>query len=103
MATTLEVREFIENKRSPFAEWIDSLDEVTRARIDKYIYRLASGNFGSSKTLQEGVLELKMDFGPRLPGLFRTRRQYNHHFTRRRQQTTASRRYCSRNRAMEKI
>ena len=60
----LEIREFIENGRSPFSEWHDSLDEVTGARIDKYIYRLTIGNFGSVKSLQEGVLELKMDFGP---------------------------------------
>ncbi len=60
----LEIKEFIENGRSAFSEWYDSLDEVTGVRIDKYIYRLATGNFGSAKSLQEGVFELKMDFGP---------------------------------------
>ncbi len=60
----LEIKEFVESGRSPFSEWYDSLDEVTGARIDKYIYRLTTGNFGSVKSLQEGVFELKMDFGP---------------------------------------
>ena len=41
-----------------------SLDAVTRARIDKYIRRLEFGNLGSAQALQEGVFELKMDFGP---------------------------------------
>jgi putative addiction module killer protein len=49
---------------SPFATWFDSLDAVTAARIDRYIRRLEAGNFGSAKVLQEGVSELKMDFGP---------------------------------------
>ncbi|HTB85837.1 MAG TPA: type II toxin-antitoxin system RelE/ParE family toxin [Candidatus Sulfotelmatobacter sp.] len=35
-----------------------------RARIDKYVRRLETGNFGSAKMLQEGVSELKIDFGP---------------------------------------
>jgi putative addiction module killer protein len=64
MQTTFEVREYIENERSPFGNWRASLDAVTRARIEKYIRRLETGNFGSVKALQEGVFELKMDFGP---------------------------------------
>lgn len=64
MQTTFELKEYIENKYSPFAEWRASLDSVTRARIEKYIRRLEFGNFGSVKALQEGVFELKMDFGP---------------------------------------
>jgi putative addiction module killer protein len=64
MHATFETREFVEDGRSPFAEWFDSLDAVTAARVDKYIRRLEAGNFGSAKILQEGVFELKMDFGP---------------------------------------
>jgi len=64
METTFEIKEFIEAGNSPFAEWFNSLDAVTAARVDKYIRRLEYGNFGSAKALQEGVYELKMDFGP---------------------------------------
>jgi len=38
-----EIREYIEGARSPFAEWFDSLDAVTAARLNKYIQRLAAG------------------------------------------------------------
>jgi putative addiction module killer protein len=64
MQAIFETKEFIENEYSPFAEWFNSLDAVTAARVDKYIRRLEAGNFGSAKALQEGVFELKMDFGP---------------------------------------
>lgn len=64
MDRNFEVKEFVEGGHSPFAEWFDSLDAVTAARVDKYIRRLEAGNFGSVKALQESVFELKMDFGP---------------------------------------
>ena len=64
METILEIKEYIENEHSPFGDWRASLDAVTRARIQKYIRRLEFGNFGSVKSLQEGVSELKIDFGP---------------------------------------
>lgn len=54
----------MEGDRSPFAEWFDALDAVTAARVDKYIRRLEVGNFGTAKSLQEGVSELRLDFGP---------------------------------------
>lgn len=64
MGAIFEIKEFAENEYSPFSNWFDSLDAVTAARVDKYIRRLEAGNFGSVKTLQEGVSELKLDFGP---------------------------------------
>ncbi len=64
METTFEIKEYTEAGRSPFANWFDSLDAVTAARVDKYIRRLETGNFGSAKVLREGVSELKLDFGP---------------------------------------
>jgi putative addiction module killer protein len=64
METIFEIKEFIESENSPFADWFDSLDAITAARVDKYIRRLEAGNFGSAKVLQEGVSELKLDFGP---------------------------------------
>jgi len=64
METKFEIKEFPESENSPFADWFDALDAVTAARVDRYIRRLEAGNFGSVKVLQEGVSELKMDFGP---------------------------------------
>ena len=63
MQPTFEIREFTEAGNSPFADWFDSLDAVTAARVDKYIRRLEVGNFGATKSLDKGVFELKLDFG----------------------------------------
>jgi putative addiction module killer protein len=64
MNALFEIREYVEDERSPFAGWFDGLDSVTAARVDRYIRRLESGNFGAAKALREGVSELRLDFGP---------------------------------------
>ena len=64
MNGSFEIREYVENGRSPYAEWFESLDNVTADRVDKYMRRLEQGNFGAAKALREGVFELRMDFGP---------------------------------------
>ncbi len=64
MGALFEIREYIEAGKSPFAEWFDDLDSATAARVDRYIRRLESGNFGAAKVLGEGVSELRLDFGP---------------------------------------
>jgi putative addiction module killer protein len=51
--------------RVPFKEWLfETLDPVTRARIEARIDRIEDGNFGDVKPIGEGVSELRMDFGP---------------------------------------
>ena len=64
MNGSFEIREYIENNRSPYADWFSELDEVTATRVEKYVLRLEAGNFGAAKALQEGVFELRLDFGP---------------------------------------
>jgi putative addiction module killer protein len=64
MNGSFEIREYAEAGRSPFAEWFERLDAVTAARVDRYIRRLETGNFGAAKPLREGVFELRLDFGP---------------------------------------
>ena len=64
MGEPFEIREYIQDGRSPFGEWFDGLDAVTAARVDRYVRRLESGNFGAAKALGEGVSELRLDFGP---------------------------------------
>ncbi len=71
MGALFEIREFTEGARSPFGEWFDELDPVMAARVDRYIRRLESGNFGAAKVLGEGVSELRLDFGPGYRGLVR--------------------------------
>jgi putative addiction module killer protein len=64
MNGSFEVREFVENGRSPYAEWHDALDSVTAERVDRYMLRLEQGNFGAARFLCDGVFELRLDFGP---------------------------------------
>jgi putative addiction module killer protein len=64
MDKPFEIKEYIEGNHSPFKDWFDSLDSVTAARIDRYIRRLEAGNFGAAKALNEGIFELRLDFGP---------------------------------------
>jgi putative addiction module killer protein len=63
MNGSFEIREYIADGHSPFAEWFDELDAVTADRVDRYIRRLEAGNFGAAKSLRDGVFELRMDFG----------------------------------------
>ena len=51
--------------RDPYQEWLDKLKDLTgRVAIQRQVDRVATGNFGEHKALQEGVWELKMDIGP---------------------------------------
>ena len=53
------------NGKRPFEEWIKDIREVhTRAKILTRIDRLKMGNFGDCKTLQDGVCELRIHYGP---------------------------------------
>jgi putative addiction module killer protein len=48
-----------------FGRWLHRLaDPHARARVLVRINRLAAGNFGDCKFLREGVVELRIDYGP---------------------------------------
>jgi putative addiction module killer protein len=49
---------------SPFAEWREELDAVTRARVSRALSRVVHGNTSNVKGVGGGVSEVKMDFGP---------------------------------------
>lgn len=60
----IEVYETATGKR-PFEIWFKELKEVhTKARISMRLDRLRLGNFGDCKTLQDGVSELRIHYGP---------------------------------------
>jgi putative addiction module killer protein len=48
----------------PFAEWFADLQVVARAKVTRAIVRLEQGNSSSVKSVGEGVLEYRIDFGP---------------------------------------
>lgn len=61
----IELREYVNAKgASPFADWRDGLDAVTKARVTTAVFRLSAGNFSAAKGVGAGIYELRMDFGP---------------------------------------
>ena len=56
----IEIRQSLE-----FDRWLRRLrDRTARARIFDRLDRLAKGNFGDTKSVGDGVQELRMRFGP---------------------------------------
>lgn len=48
-----------------FGAWLDSLrDRKARLRIDDRLKRLAGGNAGDTRSVGDGVQELRLQFGP---------------------------------------
>ncbi len=49
----------------PFVEWLRGLnDRQARTRIGARLARVAVGNFGDVEPVGEGVMELRIDWGP---------------------------------------
>ena len=54
-----------EDGRCPFEDWLNGLKDVSgRALIRKRLNRVRLGNLGNVRSLGDGVLEFKVDFGP---------------------------------------
>ena len=51
------------NGKTPIIEWLNSLDSITRKRINQRILRIEDGNFGDYKKLSEDISELRFAFG----------------------------------------
>ena len=61
----VEIRYYVTaGSREPFAEWFAELDPIASAKIARAIARMEQGNFSNVKSVGEGVLEYKIDFGP---------------------------------------
>jgi len=62
----IEIREYLTTDgKSLFAVWLRELgDRQVQARIMARLNRVRLGNFGDCKAAGEGVLELRMPFGP---------------------------------------
>lgn len=62
-----EIRRYITpDGKNPFAEWLSSLRDLNAVvKIEQRLDRVRLGNLGNSKSVGEGVCELKIDFGSR--------------------------------------
>jgi putative addiction module killer protein len=59
------IREYLDSEdQSPFAKWFEDLDSIAAAKVTTALYRLEQGNHSNVKSVGEGVLEYKIDFGP---------------------------------------
>lgn len=50
--------------KEPFIDWLRKLDPSTRGIVRNRIDRIESGLFGDTRGLQDGIFELKIDYGP---------------------------------------
>lgn len=50
--------------QEPFAEWFAELDAAAAAKIARALARMEQDNLSNVKSVGEGVLEYRVDFGP---------------------------------------
>jgi putative addiction module killer protein len=61
----LEIRYYVaDDGEEPFAKWFADLEPVARAKITRAVARMEQGNLSNVKSVGEGVLEFRIDFGP---------------------------------------
>jgi putative addiction module killer protein len=61
----IEIHYFVDRQgKEPFQRWADHLEREALRRVDRALSRLVDGNTSNSKSVGEGVHELKIDFGP---------------------------------------
>lgn len=61
----LELRFLVTDDGSePFAAWFDRLDTLAAAKVTIALVRLGQGNLSRAKSVGEGVLECRIDWGP---------------------------------------
>src|SRR5713226_1575824 len=61
----LEIRYYVASGgHQPFAEWFADLDPAARAKVARSLVRMEQGNLSNVKSIGEGVLEYRIDFGP---------------------------------------
>ncbi len=51
------------NGKKPIIDWLNSLDNNLRKRINQRILRIEEGNFGDYKILTKNISELRLSFG----------------------------------------
>ena len=61
----LSLREYLEEDgTSPFGDWFTRLDAAAAAKVTVVLGRIGKGNLSNVKGVGEGVLEVRLNFGP---------------------------------------
>ncbi|MBF0137914.1 MAG: type II toxin-antitoxin system RelE/ParE family toxin [Magnetococcus sp. DMHC-1] len=64
---TAQIQEYLDDAgRSPFEKWFTRLDGKAANHVTIAIYRLGQGNNSISKSIGDGVHELRIHYGPGL-------------------------------------
>jgi len=50
--------------RSPFEDWVDTLNNQAATKVLTAVERMRVGNLGDHKSVGKGVLERRIDYGP---------------------------------------
>jgi putative addiction module killer protein len=59
------IKEYIDSKgRNPYAKWFNRLNAPAAAKVVTALVRMEQGNFSNTRSVGEGVLEKRIDFGP---------------------------------------
>lgn len=53
----------LSNGKSPFIDWLESSDKVTKSRVQSRLTRLLENNFGDHKKIDNEISELRLKFG----------------------------------------
>ena len=63
--TKIEVVEWLDDEgRSPYSDWVESLDNRVMAIIETRVMRIEQGLLGDVKSVGGGVMEARIPFGP---------------------------------------
>lgn len=61
----IEVRLYVDLVgRNPFGRWFEALDAPAAAKVTAAIARIEQGDLSNMKSVREGVMEYRIDFGP---------------------------------------
>lgn len=52
-----------DNGKSPFQNWLETLDKSCLTRVQNRIIRMELGNYGDCKNIGDGINELRLHFG----------------------------------------
>lgn len=64
-ATPKKIVEYVTpDGKNPFRKWMDSLRDRARVKVDLRLDRAAVGNFGDTRSVGDGVHELRIKYGP---------------------------------------
>jgi putative addiction module killer protein len=61
----MEILEYeSDDGKSPFGAWLDGLAAPAAAKVTTAVERMALGNLADTKSVGQGVLERRIDYGP---------------------------------------